>query len=126
MPIKFKTIQRKNLQKPTEPAKWYATAIGDGETRLQDLAAYASETSTVSKADILAVLESCFTKVTKDLSEGKIVRVGDYFTLQMSVSSEASDTEGEVTSSKIKKSKINFRPGRMLSDMIKLATYQRK
>lgn len=126
MPIKFKTIQRKNLQKPDEPAKWYATAIGDGETRLQDLAAYASETSTVSKADILAVLESCFTKVTKDLSEGKIVRVGDYFTLQMSVSSEASDTEEEVTSSKIKKSKINFRPGRMLSDMIKLATYQRK
>ncbi|WP_027382784.1 HU family DNA-binding protein [Epilithonimonas caeni] len=126
MSIKFKTIQRKNLQKPNNPAKWYAVAVGDGDTGLQDLAAYASETSTVSKADILAVLESCFTKVTKDLSEGRIVRVGDYFTLQMSISSEASDTEEEVTSSKVKKSKINFRPGKMLSDMIKLAAFQRK
>lgn len=126
MAIKFKTIQRKNLQKPNEPAKWYATAIGDGETKLKDLAEYASETSTVSKADILAVLESCFTKVTKDLSDGRIVRVGEYFTLQMSLSSEASETEEEVTASKVKKSKINFRPGKMLSDMIKLAEYQKK
>jgi predicted histone-like DNA-binding protein len=117
MAIRFKTIQRKNLQKPDEPAKWYATAVGDGETKLQDLAAYASETSTVSKADILAVLESCFTKVTHDLSEGKIVRVGEYFTLQMSVSSEPSDTEEEVNASKVKKSKINFRPGKMLAEM---------
>ncbi|MCG2792870.1 MAG: DNA-binding protein [Weeksellaceae bacterium] len=126
MSIKFKTIARKNIQKPDAPAKWYATAVGDGETKLQDLAAYASETSTVSKADILAVLESCFTKVTKDLSEGRIVRVGEYFTLQMSLSSEASDKEEEVNASKIKKSKINFRPGKMLADMIKLATYQKK
>lgn len=126
MSIKFKTIQRKNLQDNTLPAKWYATAVGDGETKLADLAAYAAETSTVSKADILAVLESCFTKVSKDLSDGKIVRVGEYFTLQMSISSEGADSESQVTASLIKKGKINFRPGKMLSDMIKLATYQRK
>jgi predicted histone-like DNA-binding protein len=126
MAIKFKTIARKNLQKPSEPAKWYASAVGDGETKLNDLAQYASETSTVSKADILAVLESTLTKVSKDLSEGKIVRVGEYFTLQMSVSSEGSEKEEEVTASKIKKSKINFRPGKMLGDMIKLATFSKK
>lgn len=126
MPIKFNVIQRRNLQKPNEPLKWYASAIGDGETNINDLAAYASETSTVSKADILAVLESTLTKVSKDLSEGKIVRVGEYFTLQMSISSEASEKEEEVNASKIKSAKINFRPGKMLADMIKLATYQKK
>lgn len=126
MPIKFNVIQRRNLQKPTEPQKWYATAIGDGESNLNDLAQYASETSTVSKADILAVLESTLSKVSKDLAAGKIVRVGDYFTLQMSLSSEASDNKEEVNASKIKSTKINFRPGKMLSDMIKLATYQKK
>ncbi len=126
MSIKFKPIQKKNPSKPNEPAKWYAAAVGDGETRLSDLAAYASETSTVSKADILAVMESCFTKVSKDLSEGKIVRIGEYFTLQMSLSSEASEKEEEVTAAKVKKAKINFRPGKMLADMIKLATFQKK
>lgn len=126
MSIKFKTVAKKNPRDLQAPAKWYANAIGDGDTTLKDLAEYASETSTVSKADILAVLESTLTKISKDLSGGKIVRVGEYFTLQMSISCNPSDTEEEVNSSKIKKSKINFRPGKMLSDMIKLASYQKK
>jgi len=71
------------------------------------------------------VLESTLTKVSKDLSNGKIVKVGEYFTLQMSLSSNPSDTEAEVTSSKIKGAKINFRPGKMFKDMIKLATYSK-
>ena len=126
MAIKFKVIQKKNPRDLNAPARWYARAISDGDTTLTDLADYASETSTVSKADILAVLESTLTKISKDLSNGRIVRVGEYFTLQMSVSSNPSNTEDEVTSSNIKKSKINFRPEKMLSDMIKLATYQKK
>jgi len=126
MSIKFKTVARKNPRDLTAPSKWYASAVGDGVTSLKELAEYASETSTVSKADILAVLESTLTKISKDLSEGKIVRVGEYFTLQMSISSNPSDTEEEVNSNKIKKSRINFRPGIMLSNMIKLASFQKK
>ncbi len=119
-------MQEKIFKNQTPPAKWYATVIGDDETNINDLAVYASETSTVSKADILAVLESTLTKVSKDLSDGKIIRVGEYFTLQMSLSSEASEKEEEVNASKIKSAKINFRPVKMLSNMIKLATYQKK
>lgn len=126
MPIKFKAIQRKNPQDMAAPQKWYAVAVGDGETTLNDLATYAMETSTVTKADILAVLEATLTKISQDLSNGKIVRVGEYFTLQMSLSSESSDAENEVTASKIKSSRVNFRPGNMLKSMMKLASYQKK
>lgn len=126
MPIKFKPVQKKNPQDTTAPAKWYAAAVGDGETTLAHLAAYASETSTVSKADILAVLEATLTKISQDLSEGKIVHVGEYFTLQMGISSMPSNTEEEVAADKIKGSRINFRPGKMLRNMIQLATYRKK
>jgi predicted histone-like DNA-binding protein len=126
MSIKFNVVQKKNPRDLTAATKWYASAVGDGTTSLQDLADYASETSTVSKADILAVLESTLTKVSKDLANGRIVKVGDYFTLQMGVSSDGSDKEDEVTSSKIKSAKINFRPGKMFKNMIKLATYSKK
>lgn len=125
MPIKFKAIQRKNPSDLAATAKWYGLAVGDGETTLSDLANYAAETSTVTKADILAVLESTLTKVSVDLSNGKIVRVGEYFTLQMSISSEASDKEKEVVATKIKGSRITFRPGKMFRNMIKLATYEK-
>lgn len=126
MSIKFNVVQRKNPRDLTAASKWYASAVGDGSTTLKDLADYASETSTVSKADILAVLESTLTKVSKDLANGKIVKVGEYFTLQMGISSDPSEKEEEVTSSKIKKAKINFRPGNMLKDMIKLASFSKK
>ncbi|GEM55541.1 DNA-binding protein [Flavobacterium branchiophilum] len=126
MSVKFNVVAKKNPQDLTAAPKWYASAVGDGETTLKDLAEYASKTSTVSKADILAVLETTLTKVSIDLSNGKIVKVGEYFTLQMSLSSEGSATEAEVTSSKVKGAKINFRPGKMLKDMIKLATFSKK
>lgn len=125
MPVKIKAVQKRNPQKPTEPAKWYPQAVGDGETNLSDLAAYASAVSTVSKGDILAVLETVLTKVSQDLSEGKIVRVGEYFTLQMGVTGNASEKEEEVTAAKVKSAHILFRPGKMLGDMVKLATFKK-
>ncbi len=125
MAVKIKAVQKKNPQKPTEPAKWYPQAIGDGETNLSDLAAYASAVSTVSKGDILAVLETVFSKVSQDLGEGKIVRVGEYFSLQVGITGLPSEKEEEVTSSKVKSAHILFRPGKMLSDMIKVATFKK-
>lgn len=125
MSVKIKAVQKKNPQKPTEPAKWYPQAVGDGETNLNDLAQYASSVSTVSKADILAVLETVFDKVSKDLSEGKIVRVGEHMTLQVGVSGVASDKEEEVNSTKVKSAHILFRPGKVLSDMIKLLSFRK-
>ena len=106
MPVKIKAVQKINPQKRNEPAKWYPQAIGDGETTLNDLAAYASSVSTVSKGDILAVLETVFDKAGKDLSDGKIVRIGEHFTLQVSITGTPSDKESEVNGSKVKSSHI--------------------
>ena len=109
MAVKIKVVQRANPQKRNEPAKWYPQAIGDGETTLSDLAAYVSGVSTVSKADILAVLETVFDKAGKDLSDGKIVRIGEHFTLQVSVTGNPSEKESEVNGSKVKSSHITER-----------------
>jgi predicted histone-like DNA-binding protein len=126
MPITFNVISRKNLQQPNDPPKYYADIVGDGKTTLQDLAKYASTVSTVSKADILAVLESTFSKIADDVADGKIVYVGEYFTLQAGGSSEGKDTPEEVNASCIKSVKTVFRPGKMIKDALKLATFKKK
>jgi len=82
--------------------------------------------STVSKADILAVLESTFEKIAQDIADGKIVYVGEYFTLQAGGSSVGAETEKEVTAANIKSVKAVFRPGKMIKDALKLATFQKK
>ena len=126
MPITFNVISRKNIQQPNDPPKYYADIVGDGKTTLQDLAKYASTVSTVSKADILAVLESTFSKIADDVADGKIVYVGEYFTLQAGGSSEGKDTAEEVNASSIKSVKTIFRPGKMIKDALKLAEFKKK
>lgn len=126
MPITFKTVARKNPRNPIAPEKYYADIVGEGKTTLSDLAKYASTVSTVSKADILAVLESTFSKIADDVADGKIVYVGEYFTLQAGGSSEGKDTPDEVNASSIKSVKTIFRPGKMIKDALKLATFQKK
>ncbi|GGG63985.1 DsbA family protein [Epilithonimonas arachidiradicis] len=126
MSIKFNVVPRKNPRDLDAPAKYYANIVGDGKTTLSDLAKHASTMSTVSKADILAVLESTFEKIAQDVADGKIVYVGDYFTLQAGGSSMGAETEKEVTAANIKSVKAVFRPGKMIKDALKLATFQKK
>jgi len=126
MSIKFNVIPRKNPQKRNDPAKYYANIVGDGKTTLEDLAKYASTMSTVSKADILAVLESTFSKIADDIADGKIVYVGEYFTLQAGGSSVGEDKEEDVTAANIKSVKAVFRPGKMIKNALKLATFKKK
>ncbi|MFY1046836.1 DNA-binding protein [Chryseobacterium sp. GP-SGM7] len=126
MPITFNVISRKNIQKPNDPPKYYADIVGNGQTTLADLAKHAASVSTVSKADILAVLESTFSKIADDVADGKIVYVGEYFTLQAGGSSEGKDTAGEVNASSIKSVKTIFRPGKMIKDTLKLASFKKK
>lgn len=99
--------------------------VGDDKTTLSDLVKHASSTSTVSKADILAVLESTFDKIAQDVADGKIFYVGD-FTLQASGSSERKDTPEQVNSSSIKSVRTIFRPDKMIKDALKLASFQKK
>jgi len=126
MPITFNAVPKKNPQKPNDPPKYYANIIGEGKTTLSDLAKYASTVSTVSKADILAVLESTFSKIADDVADGKIVYVGEYFTLQAGGSNEGKETADEVNASSIKSVRTLFRPGKMIKDALKLATFQKK
>ena len=126
MPITFQVVAKKNPAKPTDPAKYYASIVGEGKTNLNDLAKYASTVSTVSKADILAVLESTFSKIAEDVGDGKIVYVGEYFTLQAGGSSDGFAKPEEVNANAIKSLKTIFRPGKLIKDALKLSTIQKK
>lgn len=126
MAITFTAVQRKNPQNPTAAPKYYANIIGEGKTTLSDLAKHAASTSTVSKADILAVLESTFTKIADDVADGRIVYVGEYFTLQAGGSSAPANSAQEVTAASIKSLRTIFRPGKMIRDALKVAEFHKK
>ena len=126
MAVKYNVIERKNLLKPTEAPKFYASAKADGEVSFKALAkAIAGAGSTVSDTDVLAVLNDLTKALVKYLAEGKIVRFGDFGSFQVSVSSNGAETAEKFTASNITGNKIQFRPGVDLKAMLATVKYEK-
>ncbi|GHT66114.1 hypothetical protein AGMMS50239_27070 [Bacteroidia bacterium] len=118
MAVKYILSEKRNLQKPDEPKKWYANAKSTGEVTLKALGKEITQRSTVNHADTLAVLEALTQVLTDQLSEGKIVRLGDFGSFQVSLGSQGAENKEKFTSALIRSKKILFRPGVDLKDML--------
>ena len=119
MSVKYKVIQR------GEPGvigggnkKYYASLVSSGNQDIESLAQRIQQMSTVTGVDIRAVLYAIAEIVPQMLSEGQTVAIGDLGKFRLSASSEGSDTEEEVTSANIRKSRILFRPGAKFTSML--------
>ena len=125
MSVKFKVVSRRNPQDIAAPEKFYANAIGDGETDLDVLARAISIQCTVTEADCYAVLVSLESNIINELEQGRIVKLGRVGSFQVGISSEGKVTAEEVNSNAIIKNRIRFRPGKRLRSFLKDVTYKK-
>lgn len=118
MSVKFKPIQK------AQPGvsgggdkKFYANPVYTGEITLEQLTEKIEKISTVSGADIRAVLYALVDVIPAELANSQIVRVGDLGSFRVSIGSEGKEKQEEVTAHCIKSSKILFTPGAKLKAM---------
>ena len=123
MSIKFKVIER------GQPGvagggekKFYASANVTGEKTLAGLTKEIEKISTVSGADIRAVLYAMVDVMTTSLADGQVVRLGDLGSLRVSIGSQGQEKAEDVKASTITSSKVIFTPSKGIKDM--LATLQ--
>lgn len=126
MTVKFKVIEK------GQPGvagggekKFYATVVSSGEISLEEMTSMIEEISTVSGADIRAVLYAMVSVASRSLSSGQIVRFGDLGSLRLSISSDAAETPEKVLSSVIKSSKVVFTPGAKLKEMMNNVKFEK-
>ncbi len=126
MPVEFNVIQR------GQPGvagggekKFYASPKMSGERTLEGLTQDIEKISTVSGADIRAVLYALVDVIDAKLSNGQIIRLGELGSLRVSFSSEPRDTEKEVNAACIKKSKVVFTPGKGIKKTLATLTYKK-
>jgi predicted histone-like DNA-binding protein len=126
MAIKFKVIEK------AQPGvagggvkKFYASVKVQGEANIDELTRSIEKISTVSGADIRAVLYALVDVISQDLSQGRIVRLGDLGYLRVSLSSEGKDSAEEVSASSIRGAKYIFTPGISLKNTLKTLTFQK-
>lgn len=126
MPVKYNVVGRKNPQKPTEAPKFYANAKADGEITLKAIAKeIATGSTTVSDTDVLATLNELTKVLIKHLSNGEIVKFGDFGSFQITITSEGVDDEKKFTAANIKGNKIQFRPSTDLKEMLATVKYEK-
>ncbi len=126
MAVTYNLVQRGNPAKKEEPKKFYAQAKSRGELTFKQLAKEISDGSTtVSDSDVLAVLNDLTKILRRHLSNGEIVRFGDFGSFQITLTSEGAETEQRFSHSLIKNPKVTFRPGADLKEMLATLQYEK-
>jgi len=123
--IQLKFLKRKNPNDLSAPEKYYAAAISEGSIDLKRLAEKIAYQSTLTPGDCYNVLSALEKNIIEELSDGRIVRLGDLGTFRLSVSSEGSDTLENAHSGMVKKARILFRPAKGLRIMLKNLNYKK-
>ena len=126
MSIKFKVIEK------GQPGvagggekKFYASAQSSGDMTLTRLTKSIEKVSTVSGADIRAVLYAMVDVMKDALADGQIVRLGDLGSLRISISSNGEDTADKVSAKSVKAARTIFTPGAELKNQLKNMKYEK-
>lgn len=119
MTIKYKTIERGQPGvKGGGEKKFYASSMLNGNSDIDELTESIEKISTVSGADIRAVLYALTDIIPNILADGKSVKMGELGNFRVNISSRGVETADEVDVTCIKRSKIIFVPGRKLKSML--------
>ena len=127
MATTYKLVQRRDMHKgATVGSKlYYAQAKSLGTSGMERLCSMISERSTVSSADVKAVLDSLIYVMKLELSDAKIVKLGEFGNFRVTFGSDGTVTEKEFNASKIRSPKYTFTPGKALRDQAKVLTFEK-
>ena len=106
--IKYKVIPRKNML--SEQVLFYGQIVQEGVIGFNELADEIQATSTVTRADILAVLADLENAITKNLRNGKGVKLGDLGSFRPTIKGTGVEEKADYESNLIRKVNVVFIP----------------
>jgi len=109
--IKFKMVPKKDPRNAEAVVNYHALAVSNGISDLRAIAEKISDRSTLTTVDTMAVLEALVSLIPKELSDGKIVQLGDFGSFRISLRSSGAESPELFNKSLIKETKVHFRQG---------------
>ena len=103
--------------------KYYAVLRSVGCVNERGLAKYVASDTELSVREAETVIELLQKIVVRELLDGKKVKFGELGTFSLTVNSIGCDSVDEVDSDKIKRIKLNFRPGKNMKKAFSSATF---
>lgn len=121
--VKYSVVEKKNLQDKDAAPKFYACAQSAGVQSLEDLSKVIEKNCTLTSTDIMAVLHAMDEVMRDQLSNGQIVRIGDFGYARLTLRSNGAESEDKFNSSFIKEARVLFTPSTNTRKALKTLTY---
>jgi predicted histone-like DNA-binding protein len=125
MSIPYRLFKRKDLNDPEKPEKWYGFVKSRGRYPLHKLAERISNETTISTADVYAVLKALVDIIPKILGDGFVVVLGELGIMRTSIGTVGAESKNDFTEANIIRRKIVFTPGTLLTDAVKLFAFKK-
>lgn len=121
----YKLMTRKitDLKGGAVQEKVYAIAAYNGYTDMDTLCTLIGARSTVSSADVKAVLDNLNFILDLELRAGRIVQLGEFGNFRLSLSSGAADDKKSFTQADVKGARVIFTPGAALRNTRKIVAF---
>lgn len=113
MPIKYvvQEMKRRNRETNLVDVSYFARPKYDGVTSQGDLAYLVSQISAVSVGDVLSVLNTTSMLMASELSNGRIVDMGDLGRFRLSIRSESAPQRELFVADNIRGNHVIYVPG---------------
>jgi DNA-binding protein, histone-like, putative len=108
--MKFRLIQKANPLEPETKRKWYASPVKAGTINNYQLSKGISSKSSLTRGDVMNVIENMVDEIPKYLIEGYSVNLNNFGTLRLSLSSEGVAEPDTFTAENIKNMRVVFTP----------------
>lgn len=115
--IKYQVLPLRNMR--TNQVKYYAQIANTNPVNLDVITELVQAQSTVSAADVKAVLDQLQVIVQEQLRNGRSIRLGDLGSFRPTLSSTRSDTAAAVKSKNIKRVNVVFVPSAYIQKDLK-------
>lgn len=115
--INYSVNPRKNPRDKEAAPKFYATAQKSQNINLDDIANAISVGTTVTRADVWAVIIAMMEQFMKELKNGNSVTLGELGTFRITIKSKGAETAEDFSTSLIKASSVRYFPSRKIKNL---------
>lgn len=123
MAILVKPVQRANPSDEKAPKKWYVTQVTAAQVDETQVAMDLAEETTLNPSEAMMAIRQLRKILLRRLLGSESVKLGNWGSFSVTLSSTGSDTKEEVTARNIKSVNLNFQPDEAFKTELQRASF---
>ncbi|MDR2425353.1 MAG: HU family DNA-binding protein [Prevotellaceae bacterium] len=121
--MKYKIVEKANPQN-RDQKKWYAIPVNTGKFGIKEFSKEISGRSSLTRGDVENVITNFTDELPTFLKLGMSVKLGNFGTLRLTLSSEGVENKDDFNASNIKGARVIFTPSTELKKELENISYE--